>query len=117
MSPDRGGAFHVLSWLARLALGGAVAGGAQYVSWIHEHDFAAAVQFLIDRHDMSGPINLAAPNPEPHVACQEHGTTLKGFLPRARDHPVASDGTTRRVGLGVLIASSFRYVMPPSRST
>jgi hypothetical protein len=39
------------------------------------------------------------------VACQEHGTTLRGFLPRAWDHLVASDGTTRRVGLGVLITS------------
>ena len=26
-----------------------------------------------------------------------HGTTLRGFLPRGWDHPVASDGTTRRV--------------------
>jgi hypothetical protein len=41
----------------------------------------------------------------PYVACQEHGTTLRGFLPRAWDHLVASDGTTRRVGLGVLITS------------
>jgi uncharacterized protein (TIGR01777 family) len=65
MSPDRGGAFDALSRLARLRLGGAVAGGAQYVSWIHDHDFAAAVQFLIDRHDMSGPVNLAAASPAP----------------------------------------------------
>jgi uncharacterized protein len=65
MSPDRGGAFLVLSRLARLGLGGAVAGGAQYVSWIHDHDFAAAVQFLIDRPGISGPVNLASPHPEP----------------------------------------------------
>jgi uncharacterized protein len=65
MSPDRGGAFYVLSQLARLGLGGAVAGGAQYVSWIHEQDFVAAVQFLIDRPDVSGPVNLAAANPAP----------------------------------------------------
>src|SRR5580704_6944849 len=31
------------------------------------------------------------------VACHEHGTTLRGFLPRGWDHLVASDGTTRRV--------------------
>jgi uncharacterized protein len=65
MSPDRGGVFDVLSRLTRLGLGGPVAGGAQYVSWIHEHDFVAAVQFLIDRNDMSGPVNLASPDPEP----------------------------------------------------
>jgi uncharacterized protein len=65
MSPDRGGVFDVLSRLTRLGLGGPVGGGAQYVSWIHEHDFAAAVQFLIDRDDLSGPVNLAAPDPRP----------------------------------------------------
>ena len=65
MSPDRGGVFDVLSRLARLGLGGPVADGAKYVSWVYGHDFAAAVQFLIDRHDMSGPVNLAAPDPRP----------------------------------------------------
>lgn len=65
LSPDRGGAFDVLSRLARVGLGGPVAGGSQYVSWIHDHDFAAAVRFLIDRDDLSGPVNLAAPGPEP----------------------------------------------------
>ncbi len=39
MSPDRGGAFDVLLRMARLGLGGPVAGGAQYVSWIHDTDF------------------------------------------------------------------------------
>ena len=39
MSPDLGGVFDVLSSLTRLGLGGPVAGGQQYVSWIHDHDF------------------------------------------------------------------------------
>jgi uncharacterized protein (TIGR01777 family) len=68
MSPDRGGVFDVLSWLARLGLGGPVAGGAQYVSWIHELDFVRAVEFLIDRDDLDGPVNLAAPGPLPQRA-------------------------------------------------
>jgi uncharacterized protein len=63
MSPDRGGAFDVLSRLARLGLGGPVAGGRQYVSWIHDQDFARAVQFLAGRDDISGAVNLAAPHP------------------------------------------------------
>ncbi|MEU6992144.1 TIGR01777 family oxidoreductase [Streptomyces sp. NPDC046465] len=66
MSPDRGGVFDVLSWLARLGLGGPVAGGRQYVSWIHDEDFVRAVEFLIDRDDLDGPVNLAAPGPLPH---------------------------------------------------
>ncbi|MFF4800699.1 TIGR01777 family oxidoreductase [Streptomyces sp. NPDC001351] len=68
MSPDRGGVFDVLLRLARLGLGGPVAGGAQYVSWIHERDFVRAVEFLVDRDDLAGPVNLAAPGPLPHRA-------------------------------------------------
>ncbi|WP_066942056.1 TIGR01777 family oxidoreductase [Microtetraspora fusca] len=65
MSPDRGGVFDALLRLARLGLGGPVAGGAQYVSWIHDRDFVRAVEFLADRDDLAGPVNLAAPAPLP----------------------------------------------------
>ncbi|MFH9060402.1 TIGR01777 family oxidoreductase [Streptomyces coeruleorubidus] len=66
MSPDRGGVFDVLLRLARMGLGGPVAGGAQYVSWIHDQDFVRAVEFLVAREDIAGPVNLAAPAPLPH---------------------------------------------------
>jgi uncharacterized protein len=65
MTPDRGGVFDILSRLARLGLGGPVAGGQQYVSWIHEDDFTGAVRFLIDHDDLTGPVNLASPGPLP----------------------------------------------------
>jgi uncharacterized protein (TIGR01777 family) len=65
MSPDRGGIFDVLLGLTRWGLGGAIAGGQQYVSWIHDRDFVRAVEFLIEREDLEGPVNLAAPGPLP----------------------------------------------------
>jgi uncharacterized protein len=65
MSPDRGGIFDVLLGLTRLGLGGPIAGGRQFVSWIHDRDFAHAVEFLIEHGDIEGPVNLAAPNPIP----------------------------------------------------
>jgi uncharacterized protein len=65
MSPHRGGVFDVLLRMARLGLGGPVAGGGQYVSWIHDHDFVRAVELLLDRDDLDGPVNLAAPGPLP----------------------------------------------------
>lgn len=68
MSPDRGGVFDVLLRMARLGLGGPVAGGSQYLSWIHDRDFVRAVEFLIARDDIAGPVNLAAPGPLPHRA-------------------------------------------------
>jgi NAD dependent epimerase/dehydratase family enzyme len=42
-----------------------VAGGTQYVSWLHETDFVRAVSFLLT-NELSGPVNLASPNPLPH---------------------------------------------------
>ncbi len=66
MSPDKGSIFDVLASLAKRGLGGRLGSGQQYISWIHEHDFAQAIQFLIDS-DMSGPVNLCSPNPLPQA--------------------------------------------------
>lgn len=65
MAPDRDGVFGILHRLTRLGLGGPIAGGAQYVSWIHERDLARAVLWLLDREDVEGAVNLAAPHPVP----------------------------------------------------
>lgn len=67
MSPDRGGIFDVLLGLVRRGLGGAAAGGRQFVSWIHDADFIHAVRWLIAREQIAGPVNLAAPNPLPYA--------------------------------------------------
>jgi uncharacterized protein len=66
MSPAPGSAFGVLSNLVRVGLGGTQGNGRQLVSWIHEEDFARAVEFLIERDDLAGPVNIAAPNPLPN---------------------------------------------------
>jgi uncharacterized protein (TIGR01777 family) len=66
MSPDRGGVFDVLLGLVRYGLGGTNGDGKQYVSWIHDVDFINSVYWLID-HDLSGPVNLTAPNPLPNA--------------------------------------------------
>jgi len=68
MTPARGGVFDYLSWMARLGLGGPVAGGGQYVSWIHGEDFVRAVTFVIEREDLDGPVIVAAPDPVPQRA-------------------------------------------------
>jgi uncharacterized protein (TIGR01777 family) len=67
MSPDRGGVFDVLLSLVRRGLGGRAGHGRQYVSWIHGEDFVAAVRRLIDREQLAGAVNLAAPSPLPNA--------------------------------------------------
>lgn len=58
-----GTVYRVLRRLARCGLGGAMAGGRQYVSWLHDADFCRAVQWLIERPIFSGVVNLASPHP------------------------------------------------------
>ena len=65
MGTGSGGAFDLLARLARFGFGGSLAGGRQYVSWIHEDDFARALEFLIKREDLEGAVNVAAPTPLP----------------------------------------------------
>lgn len=71
MSPDQGSVFDVLLGLARARLGGVSGDGRQYVSWIHEVDFARALQWLIERESFAGAVNLASPNPVTNRALME----------------------------------------------
>lgn len=66
MSPDRGGIFDTLLRLVRFGLGGAAGSGEQYVSWIHEEDFARAIEFLLAHEELEGAVNVAAPGPLPN---------------------------------------------------
>ena len=67
LSPDSGGVFHTLIGLARHGLGGSAGHGRQFMSWIHYEDFIEAVRWLIDRDDIDGIVNVAAPNPLPNA--------------------------------------------------
>jgi uncharacterized protein len=66
MRPEPGGIFEIILRMVRLGLGGAWGDGRQYVSWIHDLDFVRAIEFMIEREDITGPVNLAAPNPLPN---------------------------------------------------
>jgi uncharacterized protein (TIGR01777 family) len=67
MSPDRGGPFDTLLRLVRYGLGGTSGNGRQFVSWIHDTDLIRSVLWLIQKDELSGAVNLAAPNPLPNA--------------------------------------------------
>ncbi len=66
MSPTRGGVFSVLLRLVRAGLGGSFGPGTQFVSWIHDHDFLRAIEFLIHHSELEGPVNISSPHPIPN---------------------------------------------------
>ena len=124
MSPDRGGAFDYLLRLVRWGLGGKHGDGRQFVSWIHDRDFVQAIYWLIE-HDLSGPVNLAAPSPLPNIDFMRQLQSAWGiriglpatewmlevgtFLMRSESELVLK---SRRVIPGRLSASGFEFEFP-----
>lgn len=62
LSPS-GGALAQMLPVFRLGIGGPVAGGKQYVPWVHLDDVVAAFLFAIEQRDAAGPVNVTAPHP------------------------------------------------------
>jgi hypothetical protein len=63
----------------KLGVGGVVGSGRQYMSWIALVDAASAMEFLLTREDVQGPVNLVAPTP---VTNREFTKTLGQVLHR-----------------------------------
>ena len=84
LAPD-GGALEKMLPFFKLGIGGPVAGGRQYVPWIHLGDVVAGLIFCIDTEDASGPLNLTAPEP---VTNRELSKALGRVLGRPALAPV-----------------------------
>ena len=79
MAANPGGLFSILSCLARLGLGGTQGRGDQRLSWMHEVDFARAIDLLLAppevAHETKGIVNLVAPEAPTN---REFMRTLRG---------------------------------------
>lgn len=94
----------------RMGLGGPVGSGKQYVSWIERGDVVRAVVHLLDRTDLSGPVNLTAPTP---VTNREMATTLGTVLHRPSVVPVPSFALKMAFGSdGAEMLQSGQRVLP-----
>lgn len=69
----------------KLGLGGPLAGGAQYLSWIHLDDEVGLLLWALDNPDVSGIVNATAPNP---VTNREFSKALGEALNRPAAVPV-----------------------------
>ena len=58
-----GGALAQMLTPFRWGVGGKVASGEQWVSWIHVEDLAELIQFAVENAGLRGPLNATAPNP------------------------------------------------------
>jgi uncharacterized protein len=122
MGAAHGGVFRVLRRMTRWGLGGAMGDGCQFVSWIHADDFCRAVAWLIEKRDLSGVVNLAAPNPLPNcqmmavfrrvldvafgLSTKEWMLEIGAFLMRTETELIIK---SRRVIPDRLVRSGFRF--------
>jgi len=59
----KGGLVGMLKPLFKVALGGRLGNGRQYMPWIHVADQTAAIRHLIENNAVSGAVNVCSPNP------------------------------------------------------
>jgi uncharacterized protein len=69
----------------KLGVGGPLAGGSQYMSWVHIDDDVGVFLWALDQESVSGVVNATAPNP---VTNRELSKTLGGLLRRPAFMPV-----------------------------
>jgi uncharacterized protein (TIGR01777 family) len=111
--------------LGRLGLGGSLAGGGQFVSWIHQEDFCRAVEWIMEHRTLSGAVNVAAPNPVTNaefmamireVCHSRFGLPaprwlleIGAFFMRTETELIIK---SRRVAPGKLLANGFTFLHP-----
>jgi uncharacterized protein len=104
-----GGALAKMLPFFRLGIGGPVAGGRQYVPWIHLDDVVGAMLFCLDNAAATGPINLTAPHP---VTNTELSHTLGRVLKRPAVLPVPASALKLLYGEMAQIVITGQRVVP-----
>jgi hypothetical protein len=118
----RGGALSPLLLAFRAGLGGTLAGGRQWWSWVHLDDLVAAVLAAITTPSLSGPVNVVAPGA---VQNREFTRVLAAALRRPALLPVPALAlravlgsmaetvmSSQRVEPAKLSAAGFRFRWP-----
>jgi uncharacterized protein (TIGR01777 family) len=81
----RGGLLGELLTPFKLGVGGPIAGGRQYMSWIHIDDEVGILLWALDNENVSGTVNSTAPNP---VTNRELSQAIGRALHRPASVPV-----------------------------
>lgn len=104
-----GGALAKMLPAFRLGVGGPVAGGHQYMSWIYAEDVVGMMLAALEDERWSGPINATAPEP---VTNREFSKALGSVLRRPSLLPVPGFALRALYGDMAEIVTSGARVMP-----
>ena len=105
---EDGGALEKMLPPFKLGAGGPVAGGRQYVPWVHTDDVVGGLIFCLDTAGASGPLNLTAPRP---VTNAELSKTLGRVLKRPAIAPVPAFAVKLLYGeMAMIVTTGVRAV-------
>jgi uncharacterized protein (TIGR01777 family) len=107
LSPSGGALARMLPFF-RLGVGGPVAGGRQYVPWVHVDDVAGAMLRCLDDAALAGAVNVCAPEP---VTNSELSRALGRVLRRPAVLPVPGAAVRALYGeMATVVTSGVRMV-------
>jgi uncharacterized protein (TIGR01777 family) len=105
LHPD-GGVLQPLMLPFKLGGGGPLGNGRSFIPWISMRDWLAAVEFLLERDDISGPVNITGPEP---VRWKDLAKAIGSALHRPALFPVP------KLALNVVVGSEFATEMLASQ--
>lgn len=108
LGPD-GGALEQMITPFKLGVGGPVAGGRQWMSWVHVDDLVGIYQLALDNADAKGPINGTAPEP---VTNKEFSKTLAATLHRPCLFPLPGFMLRLMLGEVAQVVTGSQRVIP-----
>jgi uncharacterized protein len=106
---ETGGALAKMLLPFKMGVGGPVAGGRQYMSWIHMDDAVGILLRAIDDDSLTGALNATAPEP---VTNKEFSRTLGRVLVRPAITPVPGFALRLLYGEMGTIVTGGRRVVP-----
>jgi uncharacterized protein (TIGR01777 family) len=108
LSPGSGALAKMLPFF-KLGIGGPVAGGRQYVPWVHLDDVVGAIAFCLETETASGPINVTAPEPATN---KDFSKALGRVLRRPAFAPVPGFAVKTLYGEMATIVTTGQRVVP-----
>jgi uncharacterized protein len=108
LSPGSGALATMLPFF-KLGIGGPVAGGRQYVPWVHLDDVVGAIAFCLDTDAASGPVNVTAPEPATN---KDFSKALGRVLRRPAIAPVPGLAVKTLYGEMATIVTTGQRVVP-----
>jgi uncharacterized protein (TIGR01777 family) len=107
LSP-RGGALGKMLPFFKLGIGGPVAGGGQFLPWVHLDDVVGVIEWCL-RSELEGPLNVTAPEPATN---KDFSRTLGRVLRRPAFAPVPALAVKALYGEMAMIVTTGQRAVP-----